>query len=378
VHNGKEIARGCTEKYGSRHGERVAFDSLGAQELPWHEITAYVTLEPCSHVGKQPPCVELFTSRKWGRVVIATGDPHAVVNGQGLAKLKSAGIPFEVGLFSKEAIAWNLNFFLSAKKSKVVFAGKWAQTLDGQLADDVGNWRWITGPRSRAYTHWLRQKYDAIVVGARTVLNDFPTLTVRDCARAGQNTPTRIVFDPRGHLLQPSFETKEKLLKSTFAGSEAKFIFSSDLAANLGDSHWIQTLKESANTHLINFPAPNNPFESFRSALCEFDFSKLRGSPLQSVFVEGGPTLLSRFLEADAFDVLHVFIAPFLLGASQNGIAKPMMKPQNNGCPKEKKPHAFPRLLPEAQRYHLLAQAQLENDILLEYLPADRIKLLFT
>ena len=390
----REAARGCTQAYGGWHGERSAFENLKKQKpsADAHGITAYVTLEPCSHVGKQPPCANLLVEKKVKRVVIAASDPHPLVNGQGIEKLRAAGIEVEVGLMLAESVAWNLPFFLSAIGKRVTWAAKWAQSLDGCLADDQGGWKWITGPRARAYSHWLRQKYDAIVVGAGTVLSDFPDLRPRDCWLAGQSLPTKVIFDPKGRLLSPSEEQKNLLRQKTLAGKEGKLIFVSD-GFHLDskdprtDSKWVREMQDelgvvflepprSASGAKIGGEVAQDAVQSFVTAIESFDFACFRGKPLQSVFVEGGPQLLSQMIERNIFDVFHVFLAPFLLGGLRNRIAQTHRNGESNGNKGTATSDldagsflSFPRSLSGAERWQVIAQESLGPDLLLEMLP---------
>jgi diaminohydroxyphosphoribosylaminopyrimidine deaminase / 5-amino-6-(5-phosphoribosylamino)uracil reductase len=379
-----ELARGCTEAYGGRHGERVAFDfatSKGVfQKYDPSKITAFVTLEPCSHTGKQPPCVDLILSNGIGKVVIAAGDPHALVNGQGIQKLKENGVHVEIGLLKNESLAFNLPFFTQAKRAnsadptdpkKLFWAGKWAQTLDGHLADDKGGWQWITGPESRRYAHWLRQKYDAIVVGAGTVLNDFPSLNVRDVPYAGQSEPTKIIFDPKGRILNCTSEQQQKLKKTTLAGTQPKVIYCNARVLKSASNQWRNELQNDHSIHFISDEIDTDPVQNFKLNVEKFDFMPLRNKPVQSVFVEGGPRLLSGLLETNGFDILHIFIAPTFLGGSKNRIGQTQDLTTSTSL-------GFPRNLKDAQRYVSLATASLGTDVLWELVPQKLAELIFS
>ena len=197
---GKEVSRGCTEAYPGRHAEAVAFQKV-ADLKRLENASLYVTLEPCSHQGKQPPCVNFLLNSKIKHIFIARKDSNPLVNGKGIRKLQRAGKEVHIGLFGAEVTAWNFPFFAEQALKRPVIILKWAQTLDGQLADDTDQSQWISGPQARAYTHWLRQKYDVVLVGAKTFLRDTPRLTVRDCALPHHRSPLPIVFDPKGLCL---------------------------------------------------------------------------------------------------------------------------------------------------------------------------------
>ena len=199
VKDGKLISKGATQEFGSLHGERYAASLVDSSKL--EGSTAYVTLEPCSHFGSQPPCAELLVDLKVKRVVIAMIDPFSKVQGKGIELLKSHGVEVEVGVLEDEMKLWHLPFTLHLRKKSPLMIAKWAQTLDGNLADDFGKSKWITGKDARAYTHFLRQKYDAILVGAGTVIADEPSLDVRDCQLNINRNPIKIIFDPSSKLI---------------------------------------------------------------------------------------------------------------------------------------------------------------------------------
>jgi diaminohydroxyphosphoribosylaminopyrimidine deaminase/5-amino-6-(5-phosphoribosylamino)uracil reductase len=233
-------------------------------------VTAYVTLEPCSHFGFQPPCVELFLNSGIQRIVIAAQDPDARVNGRGIERLRSHGIQVEVGILENEAKAFLFPFFFQAVSRKPAWIAKWAQTPNGFLADDNGHSKWITNEKSRAYTHWLRQKYDVIVIGAETYLKDLPKLTSRDSAPPHHRSPIPVIFDP-----------KAKLSPHTLP------------------SHFVHWTSEGQN--------PQTPAElilNFKNFVDAYPFDK----PLQSVMVEGGAALLNLLLDQDLIDAIHQFV----------------------------------------------------------------------
>jgi len=290
VQESRVIARGSTRAWKHEHAERVAFENLDpAADLA--RTTAYVTLEPCSHQGFQPPCVDLLLRSPIPKIVIAVEDPDPRVKGAGIRRLREAGKDVRVGVLENEARAWNLNFFISKKLGRPAWGAKWAQTPSGNLCDANGHSKWITGKTARAHTHWLRQKYDAIVVGAQTFLMDRPALTVRDCALPHHRNPERFVFDPKGRTLDlPIAERKGfKIL-----------VCKSELEAR----GWRPDLKKTDG--IVPVPVqPDDPslWLAFRIALESTPFEK----PLQSIMVEGGPGLLNGLFKHDLFDVVHRF-----------------------------------------------------------------------
>lgn len=187
VKDGRVIGEGYHRKYGDLHAERDALfhcteDPKGA--------TAYVTLEPCCHYGKQPPCTEALIEAGVKRVVVGSGDPNPKVAGQGLEILRSAGMEVTVGVCKEECMALNEIFFHYIQTGRPFTAMKYAMTLDGKLACYTGKSKWITGEEARAHVHKLRNAYASILIGTGTLLNDDPLLT---CRLEGGNNPLRIV-----------------------------------------------------------------------------------------------------------------------------------------------------------------------------------------
>ena len=199
MRDGKILVSGFTQAYRLQHAERMAFDLADQKNIDLSGATLFVTLEPCAHQGHQPPCLDRVLSSPVARVVIGLQDPDPRVSGRSISILRNAGKEVSVGVLQKECEAWHRPF-LKTRQKKVYWAAKWAQTPEGRLADGSGNSKWITGPVLRSYTHWLRQKYDAVLVGAGTFLADSPSLTVRDCAQPHRRNPRRIVWDPRRRL----------------------------------------------------------------------------------------------------------------------------------------------------------------------------------
>jgi diaminohydroxyphosphoribosylaminopyrimidine deaminase/5-amino-6-(5-phosphoribosylamino)uracil reductase len=176
VKDGRVIGRGWTQPGGRPHAETEALRRAGAAA---RGATAYVTLEPCSHHGRTPPCCEALAGAGIARVVMAMRDPDPRVNGRGLAMLRGAGIAVEEGLLEAEARALNAGFFRRIQAGMPVVTLKLASTLDGRIATATGESRWITGEAARREVHALRARHDAILVGSGTVLADDPDLTCR-------------------------------------------------------------------------------------------------------------------------------------------------------------------------------------------------------
>lgn len=277
VKDQKILARGFTQAYGGKHAERMAFESLqknyNLDQLSGLQV--YVTLEPCSHTGKQPPCVDLLLHPAVSRVIVACTDPNPLVRGSGIKKLKDAGKEVIIGVLENEAQAWHFPFLHFHTHKKPLWVAKWAENQDGVLADADGNSKWITNPRSRAYTHWLRQKYDAILVGARTWLMDQPKLTVRDCAQPHRRNPIILIHDPR------------------------------KIVSNLTDHPKIHLFQQQTIEELIS----------------EVEGTQF-GFELQSVFCEGGARTLNELFRVGRIDVVHRFIGEKEFGASKHRITE--------------------------------------------------------
>ncbi|MBB5689672.1 bifunctional diaminohydroxyphosphoribosylaminopyrimidine deaminase/5-amino-6-(5-phosphoribosylamino)uracil reductase RibD [Roseomonas alkaliterrae] len=176
VRDGRVVGRGWTQPGGRPHAETEALRRAGSRA---RGATAYVTLEPCSHHGRTPPCCDALEAAGVARVVVAMRDPDPRVDGRGLARLRAAGIVVEEGLCAEEARALNAGFFRRIEAGLPVLTLKLASTLDGRIATAAGESRWITGPAARRAVHALRARHDAILVGSGTVLADDPDLTCR-------------------------------------------------------------------------------------------------------------------------------------------------------------------------------------------------------
>lgn len=193
VNEGRVVGIGAHLKAGEPHAEVHAIRMAGEKA---QNATAYVTLEPCSHHGKTPPCADLLITSKVKRVVVATTDPNPLVAGKGIAKLKAAGIEVEVGVCKEQADALNSVFFHYLEKKRPYITLKSATTLDGKIATVTGESKWITGDAARQDVHLYRSIHDAILVGVNTVLMDNPSLTTRLPNGTGKN-PIRVILDSK-------------------------------------------------------------------------------------------------------------------------------------------------------------------------------------
>ncbi len=292
IKNDRIVGAGYHEKYGSNHAEVNAINS--AKENI-EGATLYTNLEPCSHQGLTPPCVDKIIENKIKRVVIGIMDMNPLVSGRGIRKLKSAGIDVKVGVLEKECIALNKFFFKYVTKKIPYVTLKAAQTLDGKIADVKGGSKWITSLPSRRFVHELRSKYDAVLVGLGTVLKDNPSLTVR--LVEGRN-PKRIVLDTKLEL-----STGHKL----FSNNNDKNLIIITSKKNTNRISKIKRIRSKGAD--IIFAGEHKGKISLKSALKELAKRKI-----SSVLVEGGNEIFNSFIKENLFDDLFVFISPKIIG----------------------------------------------------------------
>ena len=293
VRDGRIVGRGTSDLNTLRHAERVALDQSGPAA---QGATAYVTLEPCSHHGRTPPCADALIEAGVARVVIATGDPNPLVAGKGLARLRDAGIAVETGVLEKEAKDQNAGFLLSVTKERPFLTLKLASTLDGRIATASGESKWITGPDARRVVHAMRMCHDAILVGGGTVRADNPTLTVRGLGARHQ--PGRIVVSRRVNLPWPN------RLAETIAESPVWLAHGDDEVKEELRRRWVET-----GARLISLPVIGE--QVCLSALMK-EVSK---QGITRVFCEGGGSLAASLLSAQLVDQLVLMSAGKVIGA---------------------------------------------------------------
>lgn len=209
VKDGEIVGREYHHKAGTPHAEVWALREAGDKA---EGATVYVTLEPCAHYGRTPPCARTLVERKVGKVVVAMLDPNPLVAGKGAAILRQAGIPVEIGLLSQEAVQLNEVFIKNMMVEKPFIALKIAESLDGKIASRTGHSKWITNDWAREQGHYLRSIYDGILVGINTILADNPILTCR-IERKGHEAPhqpTRIVLDTKGRIPETALVVTDK------------------------------------------------------------------------------------------------------------------------------------------------------------------------
>lgn len=293
VKDGTIIGEGYHEKYGEGHAEVNAFKSL--KEDP-SGATMYVTLEPCSHYGKTPPCVDKIIQSKIKRVVIGMIDPNPLVSGNGVDKLKRAGIEVKVGVLEDKCKKLNEIFikYILTKNPFVVL--KTAMSLDGKIATRTGESKWITSEKSRLEVHNLRNKLSAIMVGVNTVIKDNPELT---CRIENGNDPIRIIVDSTLKIPMDS-----KVLQN----KDNKTIIVTTKRANINSMQ--ELLKK--NIQVIIIEEKNGQVDL--SALIK----KLGELGIDSILLEGGSTLNYSALEENIVDKVMVYIAPKIIGGESS------------------------------------------------------------
>ena len=294
VKDGHVIARGRTQDGGRPHAEVDALDKAGDAA---RGATVYVTLEPCSHFGKSPPCADALVRAGVARVVSAMEDPNPAVNGQGHARLREAGIAVEVGEGAGEAAEINAGFLLCVSAGRPLFNLKLASSLDGRIATASGESKWITGEGARADGHRLRAIHDAILVGAGTVAADDPELTCRLPGLAAYS-PVRIVLDSKAGLAETS-----KLAKT------ARQVPVWLLCTSAAEAGRREALRK-AGVEIIEVAAASDGRVDVAAAA-----QALGQRGLTRVLVEGGGKVAAAFLKAGLIDRITSYRAGLVLGA---------------------------------------------------------------
>lgn len=296
VCNDKIIGEGYHHRYGDAHAEPNAINSVKEVEL-LGQSTLYVSLEPCSHYGKTPPCADLIVSSGIPRVIIGTLDPNPKVAGKGVEKLRNAGVEVIVGVLEEECRELNKRFFIFQELRRPYVLLKWAQTRDGfmdRVRTDVSEPPLqISNNITRQLTHKMRAENQSILVGANTVLLDNPSLTVRNWSG---RSPVRIAID-RQRRIPDNFNLMD--------GSLQTIVF---------------TEKDVENRPRIEFVKINFDVNSVETILAE-----LYKRSIHSVLVEGGPTILNSFIDVGLWDEANIEIAPMLIN---EGVAAPVLQLQ--------------------------------------------------
>ena len=294
VSRGKIIARGHHHRAGAPHAEVEALRDLG--RWPPKGATLYVTLEPCAHQGRTPPCVEAILDAGIERVVIGTPDPHPHTNGRGIKKLRRSGVEVTVGVREAECQELLRGFTSLATRGRPWVVLKLASTLDGRIATRTGHSQWVTGEKARAEVHRLRDRLDAILVGGGTVRADNPQLT---CRRRGGRDPMRVVLS--GSL---NVSSRARVFTRRDDGPSALVATTRRAPAKRA------RLLEATGAEIVRLPSQRGrvDLEAMLLALGE------RG--LTTVLVEGGSEVTADFLERGWVDEVWWFLAPKIVGGA--------------------------------------------------------------
>jgi diaminohydroxyphosphoribosylaminopyrimidine deaminase/5-amino-6-(5-phosphoribosylamino)uracil reductase len=318
------VGEGWHARYGGPHAEVAALQAAGDQA---RDATMYVTLEPCAHTGKTPPCTDALIRAGVRRVICAMHDPHPVAQGGG-ALLERAGIEVVFGLEHDEAFELNAPIFHALTSTRSWITLKVATSIDGAIADASGRSRWLTGERTRRYVHRLRAGHDAVAVGIGTALADDPELTVRS-GRRPRVAPARIVFDRRARLPSDSKLVRTAREVRTILVTERA---SSAEARKLAD----------AGVQLLEGTLPEA-------------LTALRDIDIRSVLVEGGAELAGALLNARAVDRMIIFQAPVVLGQGARSAFA----------------HVSPQALPDAPRWRVIGRRAFGPDLMTVYAPGE-------
>lgn len=288
VKNGQVIAKGYHKRAGLPHAE---IEALGTAKTSVEGTTLYVNLEPCTHYGKTPPCVEAIIQAGIKSVVCSVSDPNPKVHGRGISKLKQAGIAVSVGLREKESRVLNEQFFTFHEKRRPFVAIKFAVSLDGKMATHTGDSKWITNEQARLFARKLRGEYQAILIGINTVILDNPHLGVRS---AGKREPMRIILDSNLDIPLNSqvFRDTNVLIATTMHAPKDKM-----------------ELLTKRGIQILTFENKNIPLK-------ELLFS-LRNKEIISILVEGGGNILGSFVDEKIIDKVYAFYAPILIGGEK-------------------------------------------------------------
>ena len=277
VLNDRIIGEGYHQKYGDAHAEVNAVNSVNDSSV-LKDATIYVSLEPCAHFGKTPPCSDLLVHHQFKRGVIGCQDTFSEVSGKGIQKLKNAGIEVEVGLLEEKCRELNKRFFTFHEKKRPYIILKWAQTQDGFIDvkrdDSKVGINWISSPETKVLVHKWRSEEHSILVGKNTVLNDNPTLTVREVTG---NNPIRIVLDSQLEISK---------VVNVFNNEASTIVFNA--------------LKDEVIGSVRYYKLSNLEAKTIINAL--YDLS------IQSVFIEGGAKTLQSFIDSNLWDEARVIL----------------------------------------------------------------------
>ncbi len=293
VRSGRVLAEGAHERFGKDHAEICALKGLQNAK----DATLYVTLEPCDHFGKTPPCTRSLIASGLRRVVVAMKDPDPRVAGRGIRRLKKAGLRVTVGVLEKEARRLNRHYIHWMKKKVPYVTAKTGQSLDGKIATRTGQSRWITGPQARRQAHELRASSDAILVGVNTVLRDDPFLTVRLSGVHAQ--PLKVVLDA-------TLKTRPNAALFSKRSPAPVFLFVSRRA----NAERVRRFQKKATVIVV--PEKKPGLLRWRSILLELG---RRG--VTHLLIEGGGEVLGSAFEERVVNEAYFFTAPRVIGGRE-------------------------------------------------------------
>jgi diaminohydroxyphosphoribosylaminopyrimidine deaminase/5-amino-6-(5-phosphoribosylamino)uracil reductase len=299
VRDGEVIGAGHTQPAGQAHAEIQALRDAAARGKDVRGATAYVTLEPCSHYGRTPPCSKALVEAGLGRVVAAMGDPNPLVAGRGMAQLEAAGIATASGLMAIEAHELNIGFFSRMQRGRPWVRLKTAASLDGMTALESGESQWITGPEARQDGHLWRARACVILTGIGTVKADDPQLTVRGVDTPRQ--PRRVIVDSRLEI-----DLEARILQGEPCWIVAAVPHADKEAALRAAGHEVILLANEAGK--VDLPAL---------------MGELGRREINEVHVEAGSKLNASLVREGCVDELLVYLAPSLIGAGQGMFALP-------------------------------------------------------
>ncbi|MBZ4684136.1 MAG: riboflavin biosynthesis protein RibD [Fusobacteriales bacterium] len=297
VKDNKIIGQGYHKYFGGPHAEVYALNEAGENA---EGADIYVTLEPCSHYGKTPPCAEKIIKHKIKRCFIALKDPNPLVAGNGIKLLQENGIEVVVGILEKEAKEINRVFLKYITEEIPYIHVKSAITLDGKIATKTGDSKWITNEISREKVHYLRNKYMGILVGINTVIKDNPNLNVRIKNIENHRNPYRIIIDPKLRI-----DVKSNVIKNN--SDEKTIIVTSIKNKEIKEKY----IKELNKEYFIKFIFLKEDSFSFKNI-----FKEIYNFGIDSVLIEGGSYVISKLFreERELIDEGSIFIAPKILG----------------------------------------------------------------
>ena len=336
---GDIVGEGWHQEFGGPHAEVNALLEAGTQAAGG---TAYVTLEPCSHTGKTPPCADALIKAKLARVVVGCGDPFEQVQGRGIAKLRAARIAIQVGVLEDQAKEIIRPFAKRVTTGMPYVTAKWAQTLDGAIATHSGSSKWISSGSSRKWVHELRARIDAIIVGIGTALTDDPQLTPRDVPI--KRNLRRVVIDPNLRL------PNDAKLFNDLPQFPLTIAYHHKHASRI--PRLIGQL-EARGVECIALPDLGGSGELDLAPL----LAHLSSTHLATnVMVEGGSRVHHSFLSQGLVDEVIAFVAPKLLA---DGHGRPPMRPSSNSAKVQSMSDAMP--------LDLVSMTQIEQDVMLRY-----------